>query len=331
MRSTDLRILPRADVTVTALGLGTAPIGGLYAPVDREAAVATIRRALDAGLRQVDTAPLYGLGRAEEMVGEALRGRGRDGYVVSTKAGRLIRPLEPGETAYAPEFVDLPRVTQRWDFSADGVRTSLTESLERIGIHAVDILLLHDPDDHELPAVETGFPALRELREQGIVRAIGAGMNQAEMLARFVRRVDLDVVLLAGRYTLLDQRGLDELLPLCHDVGVGVIVGGVYNSGLLADPRPGGRFDYQAAPADLVERARALDEVCAGYGVPLKAVALRFPFGHPAVVSVLVGARSPAELDENLAMFAHPVPAALWAELHDRGLLDRRVPLPDGD
>lgn len=327
----DLRTLPRADVTVTALGLGTAPIGGLYAPVDRRAAVATIRRALDAGLRQVDTAPLYGLGRAEELVGEALRGRSRADYVLSTKVGRLIRPLEPGEAAYAPEFVDLPPVTQRWDFSAEGVRASLAESLGRIGVDAVDLLLVHDPDEHEAPAVETGFPALRELREAGTVRAIGAGMNQAEMLTRFVRRVDLDVVLLAGRYTLLDQRGLDELLPLCHDVGVGVIVGGVYNSGLLADPRPGSRFDYQAAPAHVVERARALDAACAGYGVPLKAVALQFPFGHPAVVSVLVGARSPAELDENLAMLAHPVPAALWAELRDRGLLDRRVPLPDVD
>jgi D-threo-aldose 1-dehydrogenase len=208
------------------------------------------------------------------------------------------------------------------------VRRSLAESLERLGLDRVDVVFLHDPDDHERQAYEQAFPALIELREQGVVGAVGAGMNQAGMLTRFVRDLDIDVVLVAGRWSLLDQRAATELLPTCAERGVAVVVGGVFNSGLLADPRPGATFDYAPAPPELVERARRLAAACAGHGVPLRAAALAFAAGHPAVTSVLVGARTPAEVADAVAMHAVPVPGELWAELVAAGLLPRHVPTP---
>ena len=194
----------------------------------------------------------------------------------------------------------------------------------------VDIVLVHDPDDHEREAREQAFPALAELRDHGVVAAIGAGMNQAEMLTRFVRDLDLDLVLVAGRYSLLDQRALAELLPTCAARGTAVVVGGVFNSGLLADPRPGATFDYAPAAPQLVDRALRLAEVCARHGTPLRAAALAFPFGHPAVTSVLVGARSAAEVEDAVTCFAWPVPDALWADLVATGLLPDHVPTPAG-
>jgi D-threo-aldose 1-dehydrogenase len=322
--------LGRGGLRVSALALGTAPLGNLFAPVAPDDAEATVRSALEAGLTYVDTAPHYGLGLAERRLGRVLAGLPRDRFVVSTKVGRLVRPLAPGETADPEGFADTPPAKRVWDFSGDGVRRSLEESLERLGLDRVDIVLVHDPDAHEREASGQALPALIELRDQGVVTAIGAGMNQAEMLTRFVRDLDLDVVLVAGRYSLLDQRALAELLPACAARGTAVVVGGVFNSGLLADPRPGATFDYTPAPPELVERAARLAEVCARHGTPLRAAALAFPFGHPAVTSVLVGARSTAEVADAVACFERPVPGELWAELVATGLLPAGVPIPKG-
>ena len=323
-------VLGRGGLRVSALALGTAPLGNLFTPVASDDADATVRSALEAGLTYVDSAPHSGLGLAERRLGRVLAGLPRDRFVVSTKVGRLVRPLAPGETADPEGFADTPPAKRVWDFSGDGVRRSLEESLERLGLDRVDIVLVHDPDDHEREAYEQAFPALIELRDRGVVTAVGAGMNQAEMLTRFVRDLDLDVVLVAGRYSLLDQRALAELLPTCAARGTAVVVGGVFNSGLLADPRPGATFDDAPAPPELVERAARLAEVCARHGTPLRAAALAFPFGHPAVTSVLVGARSAAEVSDAVACFERPVPEELWAELVATGLLPTDVPIPAG-
>jgi D-threo-aldose 1-dehydrogenase len=323
-------VLGRTGLSVSALALGTAPLGNLYTALSDEEAEATVRGALAGGITYVDTAPHYGLGVAERRVGRVLASLPRDDFVLSTKAGRLVRPLAEGETADPDMFVDVPPCKRVWDFSRDGVRRSLEESLERLSLDRVDVVLLHDPDDHEREAREQALPALAELRDQGVVRAIGVGMNQAEMPARFVRDIDLDVVLVAGRYTLLDQRALEELLPACAVRGVAVVVGGPFNSGLLADPRPGANYDYLPAPAALVARAARIGEVCARHGVPLRAAALAFPYGHPAVTSVVVGVRSAAEVSDGLAMYATAVPHALWEELVEEGLLPGDVPVPVG-
>jgi D-threo-aldose 1-dehydrogenase len=322
--------LGRTGLSVSALALGTAPLGNLYTAVTEEEAEATVRAALAAGLTYLDTAPHYGLGLAEQRLGRVLAGLPRESFVLSTKVGRLARRLHPGETADPQGFVDGPVGKRVWDFSRIGVTRSLEESLDRLGLDHVDVVYLHDPDDHEREAFEQAFPALADLRDQGVVRAIGAGMNQAEMLTRFVRRFDLDVVLVAGRYSLLDQGALTELLPACQERRVAVVVGGAFNSGLLADPRPGAPFDYVPAPPELVARATRLQEACARHGVPLRAAALAFPYGHPAVTSVLVGVRSVAELHEDVALYERWVPADLWAELVATGLMPAHVPFPSG-
>jgi D-threo-aldose 1-dehydrogenase len=215
-----------------------------------------------------------------------------------------------------------------FDYSHDGVLRSVEESLERLGVDRIDILLVHDPDDHERAAIDGAFPALVRLREEGVVGAIGAGMNQAPMLARFVRDHGLDVVLVAGRYTLLDHEALAELLPLCLERRVAVIVGGVMNSGVLADPRPGSAFDYRPAPHAVVDRARRLATICDRHGVPLKAAAVQFPLAHPAVVSLVAGVRRIDHLDEYPALMRHAIPDELWNELRDEGLIPPDAPVP---
>lgn len=319
----------------SAHGLGCAPLAGLFAPVTPEQAAATVAAAWSAGVRYFDTAPHYGVGLSEERLGAAVAGLPRDAYVVSTKVGRLLVPGRAEDDDgfhYAP---DRPPERRRVvDFSRDGVRRSLEESLERLGLDHVDVLYLHDPDDHWQQAIDEAYPALAELRDAGVVRAIGVGMNQSEMPARFVRETDLDVVLLAGRYTLLDQSGA-QLLDLAEERGVAVVAGGVLNSGVLADPRPGARFDYeplkegslrtvagQRLTGDAVlEQARQIAEVCERRGVPLLAAALQFPLRHRAVVAVVVGARSPEEVREHAALSTRPVPPDLWDELRTIGLL----------
>jgi len=310
---------------VTRLGFGAAPIGNLFAPVADTDASAAIDAAWRRGLRLFDTAPLYGHGLSERRLGAALRAHPRDELVVATKVGRL---LVPDPTPQDDGFVATPPFRPLFDFSHDATLRSHDESLARLGLDRVDVLHVHDPDDHADDALRGAFPALRRLRTEGVVRAIGAGMNQSALLARFVREADVDCVLLAGRYTLLDQSALAGLLPLCLQRGVSVIAGGVFNSGLLADPSPRATYDYHPAPPALVERARRLATVCARHRVDLKAAALRFPLAHPAVACVLTGARSATEMVENARLFATPIPLALWDDLRSEGLLGDDTPTP---
>lgn len=311
----------------TRLGLGTAPIGNLFTPVEPDQARATVERAWHLGIRLFDTAPLYGHGLAEQRLGKALAGRPRDDYVLSTKVGRLLQ-ARANDVQAASIFAATPPADPVFDFSADATLRSLEESLDRLGLDRVDILYVHDPDEHFDEALRGALPVLLELRAQGVIGGVGVGMNQAEMLARFVREADLDCLLLAGRYTLLDQTAAHDLLPLCEQRGVSVIVGGVYNSGILATPVPGATYDYAPAHERLLARARRLERVCAAHGVPLKAASIQFPYGHAAVASVVSGSRSPAELEDNVAMLRYPVPAALWADLRSEGLIDERAPVP---
>jgi D-threo-aldose 1-dehydrogenase len=331
--------LGHTNVAVTRLGLGMASLGGLHMPVSEDDAIATVDRAWELGVRLFDVAPLYGYGAAERRLGRALAGRPRDEYVLSTKVGRLIRTasaIPPGTDIDRQSFagrddafyVHDGDVRPVFDYSADGVRRSIEESLARLGLDRVDIALVHDPDDHWAAAIDGAWPALARMRDEGIVAAIGAGMNQSAMLARFARETEMDVFLLAGRYSLLDQDGLAELLPICLERGIDVLVGGVMNSGLLAGPRPGARFDYVPAPDDLIAKARRLAEVCERHGVPLRAAAMQFPLAHPAIRALVAGARSIAQLDEYPAYLRLPIPDALWADLRSAGLLPPDAPVP---
>lgn len=306
---------------MTALSLGTAPLGNLFTAVTDQQATAVVDAAFEVGIGCFDTAPHYGVGLAEQRLGLALAGRERSSFTLSTKVGRLLRPLRDGEAADGQGFVDTPPRAREWDFSEAGIRASVEASLERLGVDRIDIALLHDPDAHEREVYRTGYQALARLREQGVVGAIGAGMNQAAMPARFVRDFDLDVVLCAGRYSLLDQSALADLMPQCARRGTSVLVGGVYNSGLLANPRPGATFDYAPASADLLGRAQALARVCERHGVPLKAAAVQFPLRQPVVAGVLVGCRTEAEVRDNAAAFRHPIPDELWTDLARSGLI----------
>jgi D-threo-aldose 1-dehydrogenase len=333
--------LGRSGLRVTRLGFGAAPIGGLYTAVDDADARATVDRAWELGIRTFDVAPLYGYGAAERRLGSALAGRPRDEFVLSTKVGRLVRrsdaitptddvdpqAMDGRQDAF---YVRSEPVRMVFDFSADGVRRSIEESLARLGLDRIDIALIHDPDTHWAAAIDDAFPALARLRGDGVVRAIGVGMNQSAMLARFAREGDFDVFLLAGRYTLLDQDALGELLPLCVERDIAVLAGGAMNSGILAHPTPGGRFDYQPAPPAIVERARRLAAICARHGVPLRAAAVQFPLAHPAIRSLIAGVRRIDHLDEYPELMAHPIPADLWSEFRAEGLIDPAAPVPDG-
>jgi D-threo-aldose 1-dehydrogenase len=314
------------------LSMGTAPLGGLFTPVRDDEAAAVVDAAWDAGVRLFDTAPLYGLGSAEERLGRALRSRPRDEFVIATKVGRLLRehpsPDADEDGSVVHLFPGAPARTPVFDYSRDGVRRSLEESLERLGLDRVDIVHIHDADTHEQQALAEAFPALAELRAEGVIGAIGAGMNQTAMLARFARRADFDVFLLAGRYTLLDQSALDELFPACLEQHVAIIAGGVFNSGILASPHDGATYDYAPAPPELLERARRLEATCAQHGVPLAAAALQFPLAHPAVVTVLVGVRAPDELETDIELARLPIPAELWDELRADGLIRADAPTP---
>jgi len=307
---------------ITELGLGTSPFGNLFhetTDADTEAATAV---SWQGGVRYFDTAPHYGLGLAERRLGAALRDRPRDSYLISTKVGRRLVPTPQNAHLQDDDGFAVPATHRReFDFSRDGVLRSVEGSLERLGLDRVDILYLHDPDDHWDAASTTGVAALIELRDQGVVRAIGAGMNQSAMLAEFVRHCDVDVVMLAGRYSLLDQSALDDLLPLAHERGVGVVAAGIYNSGLLSREvvPDDAHYEYQPAPPELVARARELAEICRRHGVTLPQAAVRFALRHPAVVSVVVGARDAAQAAGNLARYDIEIPDALWEELADAG------------
>ncbi|MGC7095521.1 aldo/keto reductase [Amycolatopsis lurida] len=303
-------------------GLGCAQLGNLYTAITDAAAAATVERAWGEGVRYFDTAPHYGLGLSERRLGRALAGLPRHEFVVSTKVGRLLVPDPAGAGRRDDQGFDVPAAYRRvWDFSRDGVLRSLEASLSRLGLDRVDIVYVHDPDAHFAAALDEALPALAELRDQGVIGAVGVGMNQVAMPAEFVRRADVDVVLVAGRYTLLDQPALDELLPLCRGRGVAVVAAGVFNGGILATPSPGRMYDYAEAPPELVATAERIAAVCARHGVELPQAAIALPAGHPAVASVLLGAQSPAQVSANLARARRPVPAALWAELTEAGLL----------
>jgi D-threo-aldose 1-dehydrogenase len=318
-----------AALDVTSLGLGTAPLGGLFAPVSDEDAEATIAQAWSLGVRFFDTAPLYGFGLAERRLGSFLRRQPRESYVISTKVGRLLR-APAGAPADDPHYKGTPAARPQFDFSHDGVMRSVEESLGRLGLDRVDVLLVHDPDDHYDAAVAGAFRALTRLRDEGTVTAIGAGMNQSDMLVRFAEAAPVDCFLLAGRYTLLDQGALAALFPVCFAQNIGVILGGIYNSGILADPRAGTKFNYEDADAALVARALELDELCRRHGTALKAAAIQFCRAHPAVTVALQGARSADEAAENIAMAEREIPPAFWHELRARNLVDARAPLPGG-
>lgn len=340
--ATEVVPLGRTGLEVTRLGFGAGSIGGLYTAISDADAIATVDRAWDLGVRLFDAAPLYGYGVAERRMGAVLATRPRDAFVLSTKVGRLVRRIGDIDPAadVDPQAIDgredayFPRsepVRMVFDYSADGVRRSIDESLSRLGVDRIDIALIHDPDTHWEVAIREAFPALARLREQGVVRAIGVGMNQAAMLARFAREGDFDVFLAASRYTLLDQSALDELLPLCLERGVAVLCAGVMNTGLLAEPRPGARYDYGTAPPALIERAQRLGAVCARHGVALRDAAIQFPLAHPAIISLITGVRSIRHLEEYPAAMARPIPDLLWTELQAEGLIRADAPVPAGD
>jgi len=325
LRATDTAEIGRTGLRVSRLGLGGVALSGAppatdpHQPTPEAGAIALIHRSLALGLNYLDTAPMYGVGQSERRYGQALRGRPRDQYVLSTKVGRILQPDPAGG----------PQVTWTFDFSASGVRRSFESSLERLGLERVDILFVHDPDDHYQQALTEAFPVLMDLRAQGRVRAIGAGMNQWQMELAFAREGHCDCFLLAGRYTLLDQTALAEFLPYCVEHGIGVVAGGPYNSGILAvGPREGATFNYRAASPEMMDKAARVKAVCDRYQVPLKAAALQFILAHPAIVSVIPGARSIAEVEENVGLVEYPIPAELWAELKQAGMLAAAAPVP---
>jgi len=329
----------RTGLSVTRLGFGAASIGGVFDLVDDRDGLATIDHGWDVGIRYFDVAPLYGYGTAERRLGRVLGGHRRDEFVLSTKVGKLVRRIdevEPGADVDRDAFGDRrdadPNADSGYrvvfDFSRDGILRSVEESLRRLGLDRIDILYLHDPDEHWEAAIGEAYPALHRLREEGVVRAIGAGMNQSAMLARFAREGDFDVFLLAGRYTLLDQDALSELLPTCLERNVAIVIGGVMNSGILADPRPGAMFNYAPAPSALIERAQRIRAVCERHDVPLRAAAIQFPLAHPAVAALVAGVRTVEHLDDYPRLMASPLPEDLWSELRAEGLIDPDAPVP---
>lgn len=303
-------------VELTGLSYGAAGIGNLFTVVGDDEARAAVDAAWDAGIRAFDTAPHYGLGLSERRLGAALRERPRGEFVVSTKVGRILEPVADPVGLDDQGFAVPAAFRRVWDFSADGVRRSIAASLERLGLDRIDTVLIHDPDlpSHAEQAIGEAFPALAKLRSEGVIGAIGVGMNQTAIPLRFMRDTDIDVVLLAGRYTLLDRSGA-ELLDEAVTRGVSIVVGGVFNSGLLVDPKPSSTYDYEAVPPETLNEALRLKGICEQHGVPLRAAALQFPQRHPAVKSVLIGARSAPEVKDCVEMARLPIPDAVWAEV----------------
>jgi D-threo-aldose 1-dehydrogenase len=341
MTAIETRRLGRSSLLVSKLGFGAAPIGGFRATIPEAEAQALLTAAWDGGMRYYDTSPYYGYGRSELRVGHALRQRPRAEFVLSTKIGRVMRPLRPGEATPADFRQNgLPGFVAAYDYSYDGVMRSLEQSCLRTGLARIDIALVHDIDfwtigdkalleDRFRTLMEGGYRALDELRRAGVIGAIGCGLNEADMCLRFAQAGDFDCMLLAGRYTLLEQGGLEEFLPYAEAKSIGVIIGGPYNSGILTGDVPdGATHDYKPAPAPLLDKARRIAAICRRHGVPLPAAALQFPLAHPAIASIIPGALSIAEVTQNLGYLRHPIPAALWQELQAAGLLAAAAPVP---
>lgn len=305
--------LGRSGIAVPVLGFGSAPIAGLYQTTHDETLPDVIRFAFDQGIRLFDTAPLYGAGLAETMIGRALQGVPREQYLISTKVGRVLDPAQG---------------TMGFDYSRDGVMRSLEGSLQRLHTDRVDILHIHDPDNHLDEALDQALPALADMRDQGVIRAIGAGMNQWQALARFARHGGFDCFLLAGRYTLLEQGSLG-FLDLCGDKGIGVLLGGVFNSGILATGAiDGARHNYREPHPDILKRTAKLEANCAHHGVRLHAAAMQFARAHPAVSSLVIGMRTQDEVRQNIDALHAVIPSALWADLRARNAIDPAAPEP---
>jgi D-threo-aldose 1-dehydrogenase len=320
------RRVGRTAVEVTELGLGGGPLGGLFTPLDEVTAAGALAAAWESGIRYFDTAPHYGLGQSERRIGALLSGRPRAEYTLSTKVGRVLVPQDAA--GQMDEAFQVPATHRRvWDFSRDGIVRSVEDSLSRIGTDRFDILFLHDAEEHFEAALRDGYPALAALRAQGMAGAIGAGMYDNALLTRLVRETDADVVMLASRYTLLNHSALDDLLPACAERGVSVLAAAVFNSGVLAAPRPSANatFDYLPAPPELLRRVNRIADVCEAHGVTLPQAAMAFPLLHPVVAGVVVGMRSAAEVRSDVAAFEAGVPAALWSDLSAEGLVDERA------
>jgi D-threo-aldose 1-dehydrogenase len=307
----------RGGLTVSQLGLGTAPLGGMYENLDEAEVDRLISHALDTGITFVDTAPFYGHGSSEHRVGRNLQTRPRDSFVLSTKVGRV---LEPGEFTGDTIFHDLEPFVPVFDYTPGGIRRSFEDSLERLGLDRIDILFIHDPDDHMDQAVGEAYPELDKMRSEGLVSSIGVGTNVADIALRFTQETDIDVVLLAGRYTVLDQIGLEEFLPAAVSRNVSVLAGGVYNSGVLVNPTPAATYNYAPAPDEVIHKAMTVGEIAAAHNVSVESVGLQFPLRHPAVKAVVTGVRSTAELEQNIAAFDAAVPEALWSDLESAGV-----------
>ncbi len=322
----DLRPLGRSGLSVGPVGLGAAQLGNLYVERPAEVWPRIAPTAWDLGVRYFDTAPHYGMGLSERRLGEMLAEHDRDDYVLSTKVGRIIEPnpdYVEGQDDMANQFAVPATTRRRLDYSRDGVMRSVEDSLTRLGVDRIDILYVHDPDDYEREALEGAFPALEELRSQGVIKSYGAGMNQSAMLARFVRETDLDVVMCAGRYTLLDDSAAHDLLPIAAERGVSVVMAGVFNSGILArnEPPADAVYDYAQAPTALIDRARAIAEVAGRHGCTLPQLAVQYVLRHPAVSTVVLGASSPQQVERNATLGSPAVPDEVWTELESLGLI----------
>ncbi len=329
---------------VTTMGLGGTGLGNMYRAVDPADAIATVHAAYERGLRYFDTAPVYGFGLSETRLGEAVRSLPRREIVISSKVGYDLVPIPPSELK--PTLWDKPPAFRAdFDYSRDGVMRSLEGMLKRLGTDYVDMVSIHDPDEaididpgqdpragsHFREAMDGAYPALDALRSQGAIKAIGVGINQWQMPSDFATAGRFDYFLLAGRYTLLEQEPLETLLPVCAERGTKLVIGGPYNSSILAaGAKAGATFNTKPAPPEVLKQVRRIEATCARHGVALPAAALQFPLGHPLVVSVIPGARSVAELDGNLAYMRQPIPAALWTDLRAEGLIDGKAPVPDG-
>ena len=334
------RRVGRTALSVTELGLGAAPLGNLYRKISDSDSAAILQGAWGGGVRYVDTAPYYGFGLSERRVGDLLRAGGD--FVLSTKPGRLLAPAPAADTASERHgFVSPMPFEPVFDYTRDGIHRSFEASLQRLGLARIDILYIHDIGRQTHGDLDThyrsqllgggGLAALAELRANGLVRAIGLGVNEIEVCLELMQEADFDVLLLAGRYTLLEQHAVDELLPRCLETSTSIVVGGPFNSGVLAAGSSGqGHYNYAPVPAEIRERVRALESVCAVHAVPLAAAALQFPLAHPAVAAVIPGFASAEEGRSGLDFYRFPIPAAFWADLREKNLVDARAPIPTG-
>jgi D-threo-aldose 1-dehydrogenase len=338
MNPVEKRKWSRSGLETTLMGFGAAPIGNFLKPISEEDSAALIRTAWTAGIRYFDTAPMYGHGLSEARCGYALRWYPRDQFVISTKVGRLLKSRKRSEIDFTP-WVDALPFQPRFDYSYDGTMRSIEDSLQRLGLEHIDIALIHDVDvfthgrerQPEIfkTAMDGAGRALLKLRDEGVVKAVGVGVNEWEVAYEAIKQQDFDCLLLAGRYTLLEQDALDGFLPFCEKNGVSVILGGGYNSGILATGAvPGAKYNYTAAPEPILERVRKIEQVCQEYSVPLKAASLQFVLGHPAIPTNIPGVRTVAQLDDNLETFKAKIPAAFWEELKRRELIRADAPTP---